>query len=194
LGLVASVTEVEVDSRGIAEIVLKAIVEWVIKVGEQVIDFARSEGHHLTDRDIYTTAKFKRKRIVGGRFRKRTSSDNGLTDGFESIPVNVGMGAPEQDVSERLNFGRAEFDLWTEQIGKQIALNIAGKSTGKIAHTGRNDEMSVIAAVALKVRLDAQILVDVVDEGTAAAIQAVTLGIGTAGSVASVAVIAAHFS
>ena len=59
----ASSPKIEVESSGIAEVVLNAIVEGIVKIGEQVINFSRPDGNVFSDRDIDAASECERKSI-----------------------------------------------------------------------------------------------------------------------------------
>src|SRR5271167_1336423 len=87
---------------------------------------------------------------------------------------------------EGLNLGSAKLDLGAEQIGEQVALRMQDSSV-------RTRPVNGVAAVALQVGGDTEILVNVKDNRTAASIQAEPLGLCGTWGVASIAVIGAYF-
>ena len=105
---VASISDIKVHPRRIAEVVLNAVVEGVVKVGEQVIDLGRPEGCMVADRDIYTPAKRERESISAGSFRESTAPSYWLANGLKGVAVYVGMRSPKQKVNEQLNFRDAD--------------------------------------------------------------------------------------
>ena len=191
-GLLAMAPEVEIDSRRITEIVLIRVVEPIAKVGEQIIHPGRSNGHNMTHRNIYATAKCKCKGIAGRRSRKRTGSQPRRANALKCIRIHVRVRASNQEMNEGLDTVRTNLNLGAEQIGEHITLNVGYRSAGE-ERTRRNEESIRVTSVALQIRFEPKVLVDVVDQSSASAIQAVTLGENGTGVVVDVRVVKSQF-
>src|SRR5580704_16902327 len=92
-------------------------------------------------------------------------------------------------MAERPDFSGSDTDLWTEQIGEEVPLHVGAAAKWANRTPGRGGESLGVAAVALEVPLDANILGEVEVESATTSVEAVATGVGVAGIITSIAVI-----
>jgi hypothetical protein len=174
--LIAGVLEVEYQARRVAEIILVRVCERIGKPRQQVVNFGWPQLNDVTHRDIDPSAKCHRKGIVRRRLLEiaGSSSYRRVADGLVSIAVHVGMGRSEQHVRERMNSVSPYLELRPEHICEQVAGRVT-LSTIRETWKFRERESVRRALISLKVRLDAEILVDVDDKRAATSVETVAL-------------------
>lgn len=167
----AAASKIKIYTRRIAKVVLDSVVEWVTEVGEQVVDFSWPERHVLSDGDICAAAKCECKCVSAGCFRERAASRYRLANGLEGVGVNIGVCSPEKEMNEGLNLRDTNLDLRSEQVCKQVSLNVA-RSSSREGRTdpSRYQKLGVIAAIALKIGFDAEVFVHAIHKTSTTAI------------------------
>ena len=180
-------SEVEYDTRLVLEIVLTAgggVVEASVKIiylGRPECDCTR-----MVDRNVQASAKRKGKAIARGGLGEHHARR------FQQIPVYVGVRSTQEDVAEGPDFSGSDPDLWTEQISEQVPLHVGAAAEWANATPRGGGESLRVAAVALQVHLDTNILGEVEVERATTSVETVAAGVGVAGVVTSIAVIRGH--
>jgi hypothetical protein len=96
-----------------------------------------------------------------------------LADRLESVGIDVRVRRSKQQMSIGMNFGGAEFDLRAKKVREQISLDLTAGSARKICDTSRNGEVRFVTSESLQVSFDSDVVIEIVRQGAATAIQAV---------------------
>jgi len=120
---VAALPKAEDKPSLVLKIVLVTIGKVIAEIGQKVVEFGRPECDKVGDRDVYTTTERHREGVPCRTGREAAVPCDLLAYLLECVAIDIGVGAAEQEVSERMEPMGSEFNFRTKHVGKQVALD-----------------------------------------------------------------------
>ena len=112
----AHVPEGEIRSRCVAPVTLASMVEWVRKIGKQVVKMHRSNLNMVSHRNVHPSAEGKSESVSGRRFMKTTIHRNVAL--LIGVAVEVGVCCTDQKVAKRLHKMGMKLYLWAKEVSE----------------------------------------------------------------------------
>jgi hypothetical protein len=155
-------------------LIVVATREGIAKAGQQVVKLHWSDGDVFVDRYVDASTNDEIKGIVArGLAGDDTASRTAV---LVKIPVEIAVSAAEQSLSKWLEMLHAELEDRTNVVGEQVALSgyyaiCISLATIAIGARRRDVNRARIAAIALELAQDTDVLAEVVRDRSAAAVQ-----------------------
>ena len=128
------------------------------KARQYVIKLPDPDGNGPGNPDIDASADDEIEGIVAGRFRVAHTGSQTIASG-KKMSTCIGVSATKQCLDKRLKVRSAKFNYWPNVVGKQIGLDTPGTASG--ADRSRQNKVSCLAPITLKVTLDSKCMAEV---------------------------------
>lgn len=141
----------------------------IAKASQQVLELRWTNGDMFVHGNVYASADQEIKGIVAWGLTSNTAAIYGAV--LVKIAVEIAMRSAEQGLNEGFEMRSAVFKNRTDVIREQIALSRNSAPSIRAVRWVGNRKVVRIAAVALKLTPDSDVLAEVESTGTAPAIE-----------------------